>query len=1193
MLGDPIMGFSAVLGHVYEADGLQASPAATFLSDLEAQLPALRRDIADVADGSQAAAPAGPSATTPADELAARLKSLAARAIGLRLPLVAEELGMCEAVIRSRAVLGRVSLSERHEVDEALGRVGRVIRAEQEREATPVSGPVRAVQEGVTSHEGSELDAPMSGRPSSWQLPVPPMVLVVGPRGVVGLLQPRDRAPSGQPDKRSGAPTIEVEHTEEPSNALELARAIAPDVIVVDADLPGAKGLIETLAKGSLTAATPVVAVGTWDSAEQAAPLLAFGVARVLCKPLSPAALRKACIDLASNPAVPAFERIGQTTLEGLGQRLADELRRGLCDAVDDETRAHLVDLGAGTELVAALWGAIARIRELVSAKTEGRVRFVPTGPEGALPAASWLTSGALRTKAERSAPGQEVRRASGQRSLAGHTILVAEDDLSVNWFLVGVLREAGATVLDARNGSQALALAYKHVPDLVISDILMPELDGFALCRALKRDVVLRDVPVILLSWKEDLLQRVRELGAGAEGYLRKEASGGTIVRRMAELLQARAQVTSRIAACGSVRGRLDGLGGCSLLLLCCRHRPSARLSLRDATFLYEIEVRRGRPVRATRTAADGTTLSGAAVLGALLGVCAGRFGVEDAFDPVDEELSGTLEEQLQLPVAMARAAQGLLTGPALLDVHRVRLDATLFASALATTPEPALGLLHALDSGASPGEMLRSGSASALLLETVLSDAARAGAVRAVLAVDGTDSLARAAEREVRMLRGIADADTAGRCLAAAVRAVSHFDAQAVQESSEAALAADAAAADVVARLEDDVRPSDASQLLVSAEAAGFTPAQGGGFGTAEQTTARGSEPNGAVAPRWGAFDHAQAGAFLPGGPAPAHADDRGTPILASGLAVLPVGSRASRGQHASVDDTRALGSYGASQARASSEAAGDGRPAAHQVGAEPAPRLPIKLNTCSRSTAPFTAPRSTHEDAPPDCSEAPDSASEGRASSERVSSMPMPSAYAPSPRRSRREREKPQRSKLLVPILFGVTGVALAVGARWYREHQGAPSPTVSPQAPPGLVAAAQPQPVLAGTATAPPPAEPNADHSPLPAAQDGANASTTRDPSAEQPSPSETVEYALNKGEEVPKGEGVLEVVAGKNDEIHVNGQLIGKGPVVKVTLKAVPDPYEIRVKLRGEERVRYAVVKEGKRVRLRVAPPWAR
>ena len=77
----------------------------------------------------------------------------------------------------------------------------------------------------------------------------------------------------------------------------------------------------------------------------------------------------------------------------------------------------------------------------------------------------------------------------------------MAEDDLSTNWFLSGVFREAGATVSDAFDGEQALDRIYRKPPDLVVSDVVMPGIDGFALCRALKRDVVLRSVPVLLLS--------------------------------------------------------------------------------------------------------------------------------------------------------------------------------------------------------------------------------------------------------------------------------------------------------------------------------------------------------------------------------------------------------------------------------------------------------------------------------------------------------------------------------------------------------------------------------------------------------------------------------------------------------------------------------------------------------------------
>src|SRR5262249_32399001 len=166
-----------------------------------------------------------------------------------------------------------------------------------------------------------------------------------------------------------------------------------------------------------------------------------------------------------------------------------------------------------------------------------------------------------------------------------------------VSWFLAGVLRGAGAIVHEAHDGARALEIAFRVTPDLVVTDVLMPLLDGFALCRSLRRDLVLRDVPVILLSWKEDLLQRVRELGAEADGYLRKQASAAAIVQRAREVMRSRHRVAERLAAGGEVRGRLDGLTTRTLLGLACASRPDAAVSVRDSAFLYEIEIRGGRP--------------------------------------------------------------------------------------------------------------------------------------------------------------------------------------------------------------------------------------------------------------------------------------------------------------------------------------------------------------------------------------------------------------------------------------------------------------------------------------------------------------------------------------------------------------------------------------------------------------------
>jgi hypothetical protein len=69
--------------------------------------------------------------------------------------------------------------------------------------------------------------------------------------------------------------------------------------------------------------------------------------------------------------------------------------------------------------------------------------------------------------------------------------------------------------------------------------------------------------------------------------------------------------------------------------------------------------------------------------------------------------------------------------------------------------------------------------------------------------------------------------------------------------------------------------------------------------------------------------------------------------------------------------------------------------------------------------------------------------------------------------------------------------------------------------------------------------------------------------------------------------------MLEIIAGTKDGIFVDHRLIGDGPLQKLTLAARKEPYEVRVRLRGEERVRLVSVRAGRLARLRVAPPWSR
>jgi hypothetical protein len=69
--------------------------------------------------------------------------------------------------------------------------------------------------------------------------------------------------------------------------------------------------------------------------------------------------------------------------------------------------------------------------------------------------------------------------------------------------------------------------------------------------------------------------------------------------------------------------------------------------------------------------------------------------------------------------------------------------------------------------------------------------------------------------------------------------------------------------------------------------------------------------------------------------------------------------------------------------------------------------------------------------------------------------------------------------------------------------------------------------------------------------------------------------------------------MLEIVAGTSDTIFIDGQQVGNGPIIKRALAPKKEPYEIRVKLRGEERVRFVLIKEARLTKVRISPPWAR
>lgn len=112
--------------------------------------------------------------------------------------------------------------------------------------------------------------------------------------------------------------------------------------------------------------------------------------------------------------------------------------------------------------------------------------------------------------------------------------ILVVDDDPLWMEFLVTGLREAGYELATSSNGTEGLEYCRRHRMDLVIADWIMPGMDGLELCRTLKADRDLRQIYVILLTAREEVMDRVTGLDAGADEYVVKPCAIGELLARV-----------------------------------------------------------------------------------------------------------------------------------------------------------------------------------------------------------------------------------------------------------------------------------------------------------------------------------------------------------------------------------------------------------------------------------------------------------------------------------------------------------------------------------------------------------------------------------------------------------------------------------------------------------------------------------
>lgn len=148
--------------------------------------------------------------------------------------------------------------------------------------------------------------------------------------------------------------------------------------------------------------------------------------------------------------------------------------------------------------------------------------------------------------KIETRGPGR--RPTEDTRPAHRATVLLVEDNADVRAYVRGHL-EHDYEIYEAGDGLEGLAKAREIQPDLVIADVMMPRMDGFALTRAIRSDEDLNHIPIVLLTAKADLESRVEGLEEGADDYLPKPFDAEELLARVESLIEIRRLLRERFS--------------------------------------------------------------------------------------------------------------------------------------------------------------------------------------------------------------------------------------------------------------------------------------------------------------------------------------------------------------------------------------------------------------------------------------------------------------------------------------------------------------------------------------------------------------------------------------------------------------------------------------------------------------------
>jgi type IV pilus assembly protein PilB len=125
--------------------------------------------------------------------------------------------------------------------------------------------------------------------------------------------------------------------------------------------------------------------------------------------------------------------------------------------------------------------------------------------------------------------------------SIAPRRILVVEDNEFMLRLIQGILEGEGYVTITAQNGTEALKIGLTEIPDLIVTDYLMPEMDGITLIKKLRSKMATSYIPIIILTIKDEVDLEVEGINAGADDFLVKPINARKFISRVNRLLRKR----------------------------------------------------------------------------------------------------------------------------------------------------------------------------------------------------------------------------------------------------------------------------------------------------------------------------------------------------------------------------------------------------------------------------------------------------------------------------------------------------------------------------------------------------------------------------------------------------------------------------------------------------------------------------